>query len=226
MMKKREKEMRIKVNGTELYYTSYGSGRPLIMLHGNSEDHTIFSESAEVLKERFAVYLPDSRCHGKSGNTAELHYQDMADDMAAFMEELGLRDVLFYGFSDGGIVGLLAAMKTDRISTLVISGANITPEGVKKPLVLLFRLISLFTKDPKITLMLKEPHITPEQLAGIQAKTLVLAGANDLVKEEETRLIADSVPGAQLRILPGEGHGSYIVHSEKLVKYIVYADTL
>jgi pimeloyl-ACP methyl ester carboxylesterase len=146
--------------------------------------------------------------------------------MVSFMEALDLRDVLFYGFSDGGIVGLLAAMKTDRITTLVTSGANVTPEGVKRRLVFLIKTLYIFSGNQKLRLMLKEPDIRPEQLQTIRAKTLVLAGEKDLVSEEETRLIAENIPGAQLRILRGEGHGSYIVHSTKFVKYIVYAGTL
>ena len=209
--------MIIEVNGISLFYEKTGEGRPLMMVHGNGEDHTIFSESIEILKEYYTVYAVDSRCHGQSSASNELHYQDMADDMCALMDALDLRDVLFYGFSDGGIIGLLAAMKTDRITTLVTSGANLTPGGVKQGLKALISLTYLFTKDQKMKLMLDEPHITAEMLGTIRAKTLVLAGSEDLVTEKETRLIADGIPNAELHIIPGEGHGSYIVHSEKLV---------
>ncbi|MBO4358341.1 MAG: alpha/beta hydrolase, partial [Erysipelotrichaceae bacterium] len=119
------------VNGVQLFYEVKGSGRPLLMVHGNSEDHTIFEEAGEVLKDHFTVYLIDSRDHGQSTKVDELHYEQMADDYVAFMDELDLKDVVFYGFSDGGIIGLLAAMKTKRITRLITSGANVTPEGVK-----------------------------------------------------------------------------------------------
>ena len=123
--------MYIGVNGIQLYYEKTGHGRPLIMVHGNSEDHTIFKEAVEVLKEHFTCYTPDSRGHGQSSPCRELHYKDMAQDMIAFMTELDLQDVAFYGFSDGGIIGLLAAMECKRITNLVVSGANITTkEGV------------------------------------------------------------------------------------------------
>lgn len=214
------------INDLELYYETEGSGRPLIMVHGNSEDHTIFSESAEILKDRFTCYLPDSRGHGKSLYKGALHYADMADDMVAFMEKLDLRDVLFYGFSDGGIIGLLAAMKTDRITTLVTSGANLTPEGVKTYMQYLIRALDFVLHDPKMKLMKEEPHITAEQLQTIRIPALVLAGEHDVIREEETKAIAAGIPGSELKIIKGESHGSYIVHSTKLVKYLVYADTL
>ena len=218
--------MIIEVNGIQLFYETAGSGRPLLMVHGNSEDHTIFDKAAELLKEEFQVFCVDSRCHGQSSASDELHYQDMADDMCAFMDALDLNDVLFYGFSDGGIIGLLAAMQSDRITTLVTSGANVTPDGVKLPLKLLIRAMYLFTKDQKMEMMLKEPQITAEMLQGIRAKTLVLAGEKDLVTEQETRFIADNIPGALLHIIRGEGHGSYIVHNDAVVKYLIWASTL
>ena len=123
--------MLIGVNGIELFYEKTGEGRPLIMVHGNSEDHTIFDEAVEVLKEQFTCYTIDSRGHGQSSPCKELHYKDMAQDMIAFMTELDLDNVAFYGFSDGGIVGLLVAMSCSRVTNLIVSGANITPKGTK-----------------------------------------------------------------------------------------------
>ncbi len=213
------------VRGIDLFYEKCGSGRPLLLVHGNGEDHTIFDRGIELLKERFTCYAIDSRCHGSSTVTEELHYQDMADDLTAFMEELDLHDVLFYGFSDGGILGLLAAMKTERITTLVTSGANVTPDGVKPFLKTFIQVMNFIKPDDKLQLMLNEPHITEEDLSKIKAKTLVLAGEKDLVTESETRFIAEHIKGSELHIIPGEGHGSYIVHSEKFVRYLVYADT-
>ena len=209
------------VNGIELYYEQSGAGRPLIMVHGNGEDHTIFNEAAAVLSEEFTVYAVDSRCHGQSTDTPTLHYRDMAADMLAFMEALGLEDVVFYGFSDGGIVGLMAAAQTDRITALITSGANLNPTGVKRWIQLLFRGVYALNKDKKFALMLTEPHITDEMLRSITARTLVLAGSRDLVNEEETRHIAQTVPDATLRILPGEGHGSYIIHKTKIADLII-----
>lgn len=213
--------MYIHVNNVNLFYEKTGEGRPLIMVHGNSEDHTIFNEAVRVLKEYFTCYCVDSRGHGYSMSANVLHYDDMAEDMIAFMEKLDLRDVTFYGFSDGGIIGLLAAARTDRISTLIVSGANLTPKGVKAPLRLLFKGFHLVKKDPKIEMMLNEPHIDDELLKKITAKTLVLAGSKDLVTEKETRHIAETVPGAELEILLGEGHGSYIIHKEKIAEIIL-----
>ena len=215
---KRQEEcvMFAKVNGISLYYEEMGTGRPLLMVHGNGEDHTIFLEAAEVLSREYCVILIDSRSHGKSTGTAELHYQDMADDLSAFLIQMDLRDVIFYGFSDGGIIGLLLAQHNDRITDLVVSGANLTPEGVIQPARSLICFSAWATRDPKMILMTKEPQISTSELSCISARTLVLAGDHDLVCINETTQIAQSIPGAELRLLQGEDHGSYIVHSRKI----------
>ena len=213
--------MWINVNGIMMYYEMHGSGRPLIMLHGNSEDHTIFYDSRVLLSKHFTVYTMDSRGHGHSTRVEELHYCDMADDMIAFMDQLDLRDVIFYGFSDGGIIGLLAAMRCDRIGMLITSGANLTPAGVMAPFRLITKAAYAVTKDPKMKLMLDEPDISTDELAQIKVPTVVMAGEKDLVLGKETAKIAMAIPGAKLRIIPGEGHGSYIVHKSRIADIIM-----
>ncbi|MCR5664810.1 MAG: alpha/beta hydrolase [Oscillospiraceae bacterium] len=212
--------MIVSVNSLDLFYVQGGEGRPLVMLHGNGEDHGIFDEAAAVLEKDFRCYRLDSRGHGQSTQVSELHYADMADDLIGFLEALDLRDVVLYGFSDGGIAALLAAARCERVSTLIVSGANCTPQGVKLWLRLLFRLEYLLRRDAKIALMLHEPQIGEAELRAIRARTLVLAGSRDLIREAETRRIAEAIPGAELRILPGETHGSYIVHKAAIGEII------
>lgn len=213
--------MTIDVNGVTLYYEVMGTGAPLILVHGNGEDHTIFAEAAEILKEHFTCYLVDSRSHGKSSTAAPLHYRDMAKDYAEFIRALELRDVTFFGFSDGGILGLMLGGLSDAVSTIVVSGANTRPDAVKFPASLIIRAVYCFTRDDKFRLMLKEPDITAEELGRIRAKTFVLAGSKDLVKREDTDFIASSVPGAVERILEGETHTSHIVHSTKIAQILL-----
>jgi len=215
-----DRTMFITVNGIRLYYEKHGEGRPLVMLHGNGEDSTIFDRAWPILEKGFCCYLVDSRSHGQS-EEGELHYETMARDMFCFLEMLDLRDVIFYGFSDGGIVGLLTAAQTDRISTLIVSGANLSPMGVSFWTRTKTWFSWLRSGDEKLRLMMDEPHITDDILAGIRANTLVLAGSSDLVDEKETRHIAEMIQGAELQILEGEDHGSYIVHCDKIANLII-----
>ena len=212
------------VNGVELYFEKTGSGRPLLMLHGNGEDHTIFREAAAKLSQRYTCYVLDSRGHGRSTRVAPLHYRDMAADVLDFLEAYELQNVLLYGFSDGGIVALMAAARSHRVGTLVVSGANLTPKGVRADIGLMIRAMALVKKDPKLELMAREPDMDEAELRHIAARTLVLAGSKDLIREKETRRIAAAIPDAKLQILEGEDHGSYIVHSEKIADLILDFD--
>ena len=92
-----------------------------------------------------------------------------------------------------------------------------TPAGIKQPWRTLMRVYNPISPDPKLDLMLTQPHLAGSaKPIYITAPTLVLAGEKDLIDETQTRRIARSIPGAKLLILPGETHGSYVVHSDKL----------
>lgn len=213
--------MTINVNNTELYYEVCGSGAPLIMVHGNGEDHTIFEEAAGILRRYFTCYLVDTRGHGQSAPIDRLHYRDMAQDYIDFIKALGLTDVTFFGFSDGGIIGLLAGANSDVIDTLIISGANTVPDTLKAKEKLQIVKSYVLTHKDRLLLMLLEPDITAEELSRIKAKTFVIAGEDDMVKQSDTDFIAESIPGAKEIILPGETHGSHIVHSTKIADIIL-----
>jgi len=209
--------MTIHVNNIDLYYEKAGSGPPLILLHGNGESHKIFRKAMEQFAAHYTVYAIDSRSHGKSTRVKELHYTDMADDVAAFIAALGLEKPMLYGFSDGGIIGLLLAIEhPGLLSRLAISGANVTPDGARPGWVRAGRVAYFVTRGSKFKLMAFEPDITQEQLSRIVTPTLVLAGERDIIRDDHTRMIAAAIPGAQLQILPGEGHGSYVINSSKL----------
>ena len=209
------------VNDIRLWYEQYGEGRPLVLLHGNGEDHTIFDEAVEVLGEHFTCFALDSRGHGDSDMVDELHYEDMASDLLAFLEEMDLWDVALCGYSDGGIVALMAARWTDRITDLIVCGANTRPRALKRRAYMEIRWEH--KQDPNIynTILLTEPHIPAEDLRAIRARTLVVAGSRDIIRERNTRFIAETIPGAELLILPGEDHGSYINHSDKIAHIIL-----
>ena len=184
----------------------FDPARKIVRLYGEAR---LFCERTE-LAGSFTCYAVDSRCHGQSGGSGALHYRDMAADMLAFLDELDLRDAIFYGFSDGGIVGLMTAARTDRVTALITSGANTNPTAVKLSLRLMIRGMYFFKKDPKLELMLTEPHISPESLRQIACPVLITAGEKDLVLPGETRRIASALPRCRLVIVEGADHGSYI----------------
>ncbi len=209
--------MYVKINGLKLYYEKQGSGQPFLLVHGNGEDHRIFDRAVSDLSQYYTVYALDSRGHGKSDPVPTLSYHEMAEDVAEFIRVLELEKPLFCGFSDGGIVGLIAAVRwPDFFSKLIVAGANMTPSGIKQPVQSITKLQNFFFPDAKLDLMLTQPNLTVRQLSSIRVPTLVLAGEYDVIRKEETKRIARSIPGAKCLILPGQTHTSYVIHSDKL----------
>ena len=214
--------MRLKVNDVELNYEVIGEGQPLIMLHGNREDHTIFKEAGEVLKQEYKIYLIDSRCHGESEDTEKLTYNLLSDDVIAFIEVLGIEKPVLFGFSDGAIATLYAAAKrSDLLSGIIVCGANSYPKGLKRYVYRGIRLKTLFAKDKYDYLMISGPHLKGEDFENIKVPSLVIAGEKDVVKEKDTKFIASSIKDSKLLILKGEDHGSYIIHSTKIAEIIL-----
>lgn len=213
--------MFIQLNGQILYYKKSGEGSPVILVHGNGETHEIFDVLIPELAKEHTVYALDSRGHGQSATPKEFHYADMAEDVAEFIDALSLKQPAFYGFSDGGIIGLLLASKyPDKLSCLMISGANLRPKDLKRRFLRKMKHHYRKSRNPLFLLMLTEPDIDAAQLSFISVPTLVLAGEKDIVKKSATRRIARAIPHAALRILEGENHGSYVEHSPRLFPLI------
>ena len=214
--------MYITVNGVKIYYEKTGSGRPLVMVHCNSMSHRIFKSAARVLSRQFTVYCPDSRDHGKSEKVRTLHYEDMAEDMIQFIKQLGLEKPVFYGFSDGGIIGLiLAARCPDLLSALIVSGASLNPDSTKDLPMRFFRFWSHIDRSDKMQIMMREPDISDDLLKSIRVPTFVTAGEKDVIKFSHTQHIAQTIPGAEMIIFPKMGHSGYIVRSTKIADYIL-----
>ncbi len=204
-----------------LHYEIYGNGYPLIMLHGNGEDISIFSKAIEKLEELFKVYAIDTRGHGKSSPVHEYHYSDMTEDLYAFITGLGISHPAIFGFSDGGITALMLAYTHPEIPAAVIaSGANSNPKGIKTLYRFGFDRMYRSTKDPKLAVMLYEPDMTAEKLGRINVPVLITAGSKDMIKKEDTEFLHKSIKGSRLTILEGESHESYILDPDKIVPII------
>ncbi|MGN0235437.1 MAG: alpha/beta fold hydrolase [Paludibacteraceae bacterium] len=220
----------IEVNGVSLVYQRVGhlDGQPVVLLHGNGGSHEHLSVMAAQLDSAgYLVYAPDSR--GQGGNTPldEYHYADMAEDVYAFCQALGIARPAVFGWSDGGIIALLTeVLHPGTFSAIAVSGANITPDGI----VNFEEMQRAMTTDslgnpvepaPLHKMMITEPHITPAELGTIVCPTLVVAGEHDLILEEQTRLIARSIPHGSLIILRGEDHGSHIWQNPKMGRILL-----
>lgn len=115
----------VQANGLNIYYEMYGVGEPLILLHGGTLTSRMWEHHIPAFTQHFQVIALDSRGHGKTDNpTQEFSYQAMADDVAAFIQALGLNKPLICGYSDGGQIALELGMHYPGLArALVISGA-------------------------------------------------------------------------------------------------------
>ena len=202
----------------ELHCEETGGGEPLVLLHGNGEDGTYFTHQIAHFSQRFRVLALDTRGHGKSPRgEAPFTIRQFARDLLAFLDARDIERAHLLGFSDGGNIALVFALAhPERVGKLVLNGANLNTRGVKRsvqvPIELGYRMARLFaglsakarTNAEMLGLMVNDPNVAPEELAALTAPTLVIAGENDMIREDHTRLIAERIPNARLAFVPGD----------------------
>ena len=199
------------------HYIKIGEGFPLILLHGNGEDYSYFEHQMEPLARHFRVIAIDTRGHGQTprGDTP-FTIRQFAQDLLEFMDELGISKAHILGFSDGGNIAMVFALAhPERVEKLILNGANLNAKGVKPsvqiPIEIGYRIARMFAnKSPEakqnaelLGLMVNDPNVDPAELSQIKCPTLVIVGNKDMIKDKHTRLIADSIPGSKLSIIPG-----------------------
>ncbi len=200
------------------YYQEKGSGEPLILLHGNGEDCSYFKGQIDEFAGHYHVYALDTRGHGKTprGNMP-FTIRRFADDLLEFMDGHQIEKAHILGFSDGGNIAMVFAINyPDRVDKLILNGANLNAGGVKRgtqiPIEIGYRIASMFagkSESAKLNaemlgLMVNDPNVEPEELKKISAKTLVIAGTKDMIKEAHTKLIAENIPDKELVFIEGD----------------------
>lgn len=195
-----------------------GEGFPLVLLHGNGEDHTYFKRQMGPFSQHFRVIAVDTRGHGESPRgTAPFTLEQFAEDLKEFLDGRSITRCHLLGFSDGGNIALLFALKyPEYVEKLILNGADLCPSGVKLttqlPIVLgwgMCRVPALFSRKARanwemLDLMVTQPHIPTEALARLPMPALVVAGERDMIREGHTRAIAAAIPDSRLAILPGD----------------------
>lgn len=113
---------KIDVNGITLAYARRGIGKPLMLVHGFPFDHRAWDSVVPLLEKDFELLLPDLRGFGES-TTVDAPYRiaDMADDLAALLDHLGIETIAMAGHSMGGYVALAFAKKyPQRVNGLAL----------------------------------------------------------------------------------------------------------
>ena len=222
------------VRGFKMYCETYGEGQPLLIIHGNGGSINNFVYQIPYFAKKYKVIIADSRAQGRSTDTGDsLSYEMMADDYAALLDALKIDSANVIGWSDGGINGLLLAIRhPEKVKKLAVTGANLSPDTSAVNQDVINLIMSSYTaiknktsKTPGdkaewklLRLLMDEPHISLAALQTIKCPTLVIGGDHDILKPSHTLLIFQNIPRAYLWILPNSGHSTPVVYKDDFNK--------
>ena len=218
------------VNGKKIYYEEYGTGIPLILLHGGISNMSSFGTVIPELSKEFRVIAIDVPGEGRSEMLDSISFQILASHVSNMIDILKLDSVYVYGYSVGGIIALhLTADRPDKVKMAVISSANYNYDGFD----------STFGGDklgpefmeayPKFWLEEHESkalqkgkwkkyiqdfnklwsprEFVPEaKLKQIVNPVLIVLGDRDMIKPEHGLKMYNLIKGSQLAILPNTTH--------------------
>lgn len=220
-----------RVNGTDIYYETFGEGEPLLLIHGGAATIESWFCQIPALAEKHQVIVPEARGHGRTPDAGDsIDFETMAADFEALLDHLEIKKASVVGWSDGGVTGLQMAMdRPDLIGKVVAFGTHSRPEGMTDefkgeieaatpenfPPILSEGYKALSPDGPghwpvifsKLkTMWLTLPAFSEDELRSIQCPVLLLVGESDIVRREESERIAELIPNSKLTILEGASH--------------------
>ncbi len=222
------------VNGHPLHFIAHGQGRALLLLHGGGDTpNRSFSKQLKAFAAHHRVIAPEQIGHGETPELpGPLSYTQMMDDTVALLEQLHVDSTDVVGWSDGGIIGLMLAVHHPAlIRRIVVSGANMAPEGLEDFELAEARSHVNAGPIPFAPNLFREPsfadklghlwgssptadELNPGLLSRVRQPVLVMAGAHDVIKPAHTLEIYDSLPAGRLWILPETSHNTFSERAE------------
>ncbi|MFB4304711.1 alpha/beta fold hydrolase [Actinomadura sp. GTD37] len=220
-------------NIVHMWHDERGAGDPVVLLHGGLTDSRCFTGNLDGLADTFKLYLPDRRGHGRTPDApGPITIELMAQDTIAFLDQVVGGPARLVGYSAGGTVALRVAMRRpDLVERLVLVSAVYDLDGlIIKPsaegempteIVDAYAQVSPDGRDHFPVVIGKivhavatEPSPDPADLSKVTARTLVLAGDDDLVTPDHTVTLYQALPTAELAILPNASHLLLMEHAE------------
>jgi pimeloyl-ACP methyl ester carboxylesterase len=226
----------VDLDGVQTWYDVTGVGEPLVMLHpgGAGVDSRAFAPNLEAMAARFRTFTPEQRGHGRTPDVdGPITFEAMAQDTICFLEKVVGGPARLLGCSDGSIVALLVARRRpDLVAQLVLvagpfhyngwlpqaidphneppsfmaaSYAELSPDGAEHYQAVVDKLARMH---------LIEPTMTPNDLAAIPCRTLVMLGDDDEVIFEHALALYRALPVAELAVIPGTSHGLLVEKPE------------
>lgn len=216
-------------DGARIWYATYGTGIPVLLLHGGLGHSGNWGYQVPALIEAgYRPILIDSRGHGRSTRDERPYsYQLMASDVLAVLDHLGITRAAVIGWSDGACIGMvLASQAPERVAGLFFFGCNMDPSGTNVEIAagpLLDRCFGRHGKDYAALsatpdqfepftkavgrMMASEPNYSAADLAAIAVPVVIVQSEHDeFIKPEHARYLAETIPGATLLELKGVSH--------------------
>src|SRR5689334_10817088 len=214
--------------GAKIWYTAYGSGSPVVLLHGGLGHAGNWGYQVPALvSSGFQTVLIDSRGHGHSTRDERPYsYELMASDVLAVMDRLNIQKAALVGWSDGACTALVLASKNPgRAAGVFFFACNMDPSGTKEiefgPT--LQRCFSRHVKDyaqlsptpdkfeefsEAVGLMQRtQPNYSVADLAQIRVPVAIVHSEHDeFIKREHAEYLAKSIPNAEFVYLAGVSH--------------------
>ena len=221
---------RVNINGMRMYYEVSGTGDPLIVLHGSYMNIPTMGGVVPRLARTHRVYALELQGHGRTTDIARpITYQNLANDVAAFMDSVGLKKADVFGYSMGGQVGLqLAIRHPAKVNKLVAASVGYDLKGWQPvytqaiPQMTVEMLTAMpFAKEypklaanpngfaelaKKLIALEKEPMAWEAELKSVKTPVLIIAGDADVATLDHTialfRLLGGGVMGDMGQPLP------------------------
>jgi pimeloyl-ACP methyl ester carboxylesterase len=212
------------VNGLEMYYEIHGTGEPLVLLHSSFSTIELWGPFLASLAETRQVIAVEFQGHGHTADIDRpLSYEQLADDVAALMEHLGIAQADVIGHSIGANTALQVAIRhPERVRKLVPISGKYRFDGEHPELLAALKMMTpdVFAGTPYEdaylrtapnpegfpvlmeqlkSLFAKEYAWPDEDIRSIAAPTLLLIGDSDTIRPEHTvelfRLLGGGVAG-------------------------------
>jgi len=214
--------------GARIWYATYGSGSPVVLLHGGLGHSGNWGyQVSALLNNGYRVVVIDSRGHGRSTRDLRSYsYELMASDLTAVIDTLHIEKAGLVGWSDGACIGLaLTSNSPSRVAGVFFFACHMDQSGTKKieftPI--LRRCISRHMKDYKqlsttpdqfdefskaVGLMQKtQPNYSREDLSQISVPVAIVHSEHDeFIKQEHAEYLAHNIPNAEFIYLSGVSH--------------------
>jgi len=209
-------------------YYEVGDGPILMFLHGNSESKRIFLDYQLKHFSAFHTFALDSRGHGQSiSEDAQYTISQFSLDVIRFCEGKGLKNINLVGYSDGGNIALHLAHKAPGLFRKIIAiSPNTLANGTEEKSLRTFkRMKKCLTKlgqlgfntkkqIMRIDLMLNDIGLDDDQLRQISLPLLILYAEKEMIKVSHIQHIANLIPNADLKMIPGSTHMNILLNSK------------